>query len=318
MTREPLIRHLYTADPSAHVIEGKLYIFPSHDRDIETQDNDNGDQYDMNDYHVFQMDSVDGPVQDLGCVFRLEDVPWASKQLWAPDAAWVGKTLYFYFPARDQDGIFRIGVATAPDPRGPYTIAPQPIPGSFSIDPCVFVDEGQAYLLFGGLWGGQLEKWATGRFEPAGLEPPATAPALCPKIVPLQRSMVEFNGAPRDLVIVDESGEPLRAGDEERRYFEGPWLHRRGGLYYLSYSTGTTHKIVYGTSTSPWGPFQWRGIILPPVVGWTTHHSIVEFQGRWWLFYHDCSLSGGVNHKRSIKMAPLEYGTDGSILPIEP
>jgi hypothetical protein len=119
-------------------------------------------------------------------------------------------------------------------------------------------------------------------------------------------------------VIVDESGMPLKAGDEERRYFEGPWMHKRGGLYYLSYSTGTTHKIVYATSASPHGPYQFRGTILPPVVGWTTHHCIVEFEGRWWLFYHDSTLSGGLDHKRCVKVAPLEYGPDGSILPIQP
>jgi len=318
MSREPLITHLYTADPSAHVIQGKLYIFPSHDRDIDTLDNDNGDQYDMNDYHVFEMESSAGPVKDLGCVLTLDDVPWASKQLWAPDAAWLGNTLYFYFPARDRDGIFRIGVATAPGPAGPYTPRPQPMTGSFSIDPCVFVDGGAAYLSFGGLWGGQLEKWTTGEFRADGVEIAPHSPALCPQIARLAPSMVEFAEPPRDLVIVDEHGRPLEAGDEDRRYFEGPWMHKRNGLYYFSYSTGTTHKIVYATSTSPYGPFQWRGTILPPVIGWTTHHSIVEFEGRWWLLYHDCSLSGGVNHKRSVKMAPLEYGADGSILPIEP
>lgn len=319
MMRQPLVRHLYTADPSAHVFDGKLYLYPSHDRDIETIDNDNGDQYDMNDYHVFEMESANGPVLDLGALLKLEDIPWASKQLWAPDAAQVGGRVYFYFPARDAEGVFRIGVATAPSPRGPYRAEPRPIEGSFSIDPCSFVDDdGAAYLSFGGLWGGQLEKWTTGRFCADGTGPAAEAPALCPKIARLNPNMLEFAEAPRDLVIVDEAGQPLRAGDEDRRYFEGPWMHRRGGLYYFSYSTGTTHKIVYATSDSPYGPFTFRGTILPPVLGWTTHHSIVEFQGKWWLFYHDCTLSGGVNHKRCVKMAPLDYGPDGSILPIEP
>jgi beta-xylosidase len=319
-----LVRHIYTADPSAHVIDDRLYIFPSHDRDIETEDNDNGDQYAMEDYHVLEMTAGDLPpgtvgARDLGCVFGLADVPWASKQLWAPDAAWVGGKLYFYFPARDKEGIFRIGVATAPGPAGPYTVHPQPMAGTFSIDPCVFVDaDGAAYLSFGGLWGGQLEKWATGKFVPGAEGPGAAAPALCPKVVRLAADMVTLAEAPRDLVITDEAGHPLKAGDEARRYFEGPWMHRRGDLYYFSYSTGTTHQIVYATSTSPYGPFTFRGTILPPVVGWTTHHSIVEYQGKWWLFYHDSSLSGGVNHKRCVKVAPLEYGSDGSILPITP
>jgi beta-xylosidase len=319
LNRDPLVRHIYTADPSAHVIGDRLYVFPSHDRDIDTVDNDNGDQYDMNDYHVLELDSMDGPARDLGVVLKLDDVPWASKQLWAPDAAWVNDRLYFYFPARDHDGVFRIGVATAPGPQGPYQANPLPIEGTFSIDPCVFVDDDRsAYLTFGGLWGGQLEKWTTGRYNPEGQGPAPDQPALCPKIALLAPSMDALAEAPRDLVITDAHGKPLLAGDEDRRYFEGPWMHKRGDLYYFSYSTGTTHKIVYATSKSPYGPFEWRGTILPPVLGWTTHHSIVEFKGRWWLFYHDCSLSGGVNHKRSVKVAPLDYGPDGSILPVEP
>ncbi len=318
MKREPLVTHMYTADPSAHVFDGKLYVFPSHDRDIEIEDNDNGDQYDMNDYHVFEMTSMKTPVKDLGCVLKLEDVAWASKQLWAPDAARRDGKLYFYFPARDKQGIFRIGVATAPGPAGPYKAQPRPIQGSFSIDPCVYTEGGDAYMAFGGLWGGQLEKWVSGTFDPNGKEPSAVAPAVCPKIVRLDDSWLEFGESPHDLVIVDENGSALKAGDEDRRYFEGPWIHKYNGLYYFSYSTGTTHKIVYATSKSIYGPYQWRGTILPPVLGWTTHHSIVEFEGRWWLFYHDSSLSGGINHKRSMKVAPLEYGADGSILPIEP
>lgn len=319
MNRQPLLTHIYTADPSAHVFDGKLYVFPSHDRDIEIEDNDNGDQYAMDDYHVLEMTSMQSPARDLGCVLKLADVPWASKQLWAPDAARVKGTLYFYFPARDKDGIFRIGVATAPGPAGPYTARPEPIKGSFSIDPCSFVDDdGAAYLSFGGLWGGQLEKWTTGTFRADGSGPSPDSPALCPKIARLTTDMLEFAEAPRDLVIVDENGAPLKAGDEDRRYFEGPWMHKRGDTYYFSYSTGTTHKIVYATSKSPYGPFLFRGTILPPVLGWTTHHSIVEFEGRWWLFYHDCSLSQGVNHKRCVKVAPLDYAADGSILPIEP
>jgi len=215
MNRSPLVRHIFTADPSAHVINNRLYVFPSHDRDIETEDNDNGDQYAMEDYHVLEMTTMEGPARDLGCVLKLADVPWASKQLWAPDAAWVGGKLYFYFPARDKDGIFRIGVATAPGPAGPYTVSPQPIAGTFSIDPCVFVDEDNAaYLSFGGRWGGQLEQWATGRFAPGAEGPPAGSPALCPKVARLAPTMTDLAEAPRDLVIVDENGQPLKAGDE--------------------------------------------------------------------------------------------------------
>lgn len=89
-------------------------------------------------------------------------------------------------------------------------------------------------------------------------------------------------------------------------------MHRCADTYYLSYSTGDTHRIVYATSTDPYGPFTYHGKILDPVPGWTTHHSIVEHNGQWWLFHHDASLSGK-DHLRCVKVKPLELGTDHSI-----
>ena len=83
--RRPLVNDLYTADPSAHVFNGKIYIYPSHDEDIDVESNDNGDQYDMKDYHVYEMKDTETYPRDCGCVFTLDDVKWASKQLWAPD-----------------------------------------------------------------------------------------------------------------------------------------------------------------------------------------------------------------------------------------
>ena len=319
MSKPPLITHLYTADPSAHVFEGKIYIYPSHDLDLETVDNDLGDQYAMTDYHVFSQDHPEAPATDLGEVLHMRVVPWASKQFWAPDAAFANNRYYLYFPARDRAGVFRIGVATSPKPAGPFVAEKEPIPGSFSIDPCAFRDDdGTFYLYFGGLWGGQLQSWQGDEFNEKGEEPALEAAALNPKFARLNSDMLSFVCPPKDLQIVDESGEPLKSGDHERRYFEGPWMHKYNGLYYLSYSTGNTHLIVYATGTSPEGPFTYRGRILTPVVGWTTHHSIVEHGGRWWLYYHDSSLSGGTNHKRCVKVQELFYAADGSIVTLDP
>lgn len=171
---QPLVTHLFTADPSAHVFEGKIYIYPSHDLDHDGPDNDNGDQYAMEDYHVLSIDSFDAAVVDHGEVLHLKDVRWASKQLWAPDAAYKNNMYYLFFPARDHEGIFRIGVATSTTPAGTFTPEPDYIAGSFSIDPAVFVDEDdKSYIYFGGLWGGQLEKWQNGVFEPGAEGPNA-------------------------------------------------------------------------------------------------------------------------------------------------
>ena len=273
----------------------------------------------MVDYHVFSMDRMGGPVKDHGIAFQLSDIPWASKQLWAPDAAYKNGKYYFYFPARDKEGIFRIGVAVSERPEGPFKPEAQPIAGSYSIDPCCLVDDdGRAYLAFGGIWGGQLQKWRTGKFDPNGREPADNEPAIGPRVAELTDDMKSFKGDGSEIQILDEKGQPLRAGDHDRRYFEAPWLHKRNGLYYLSYSTGNTHYLVYATGTNPRGPFTYRGRFLEPVIGWTTHHSIIDFNGKSYLFHHDSSLSNGKNHLRCLKVKELIYGPDGSIAQIKP
>ena len=324
----PLISHLYTADPSAHVFEGRVYIYPSHDRETDIQFNDNGDQYDMADYHVFSTDSLDpaAPVVDHGVVLRAEDVPWVSKQLWAPDAATKDGKYYLYFPARDKQGIFRIGVAVGDKPEGPFAPDPEPIRGSYSIDPAVFVDDdGEAYLYFGGLWGGQLQCYQGGNdvFDAAwqGPKEPSGdgAAALGARVGRLTGDMRQFADEVHEVVILaPETGARIAADDHDRRFFEAAWMHKRDGLYYFSYSTGDTHYLCYATSTSPMGPFTYGGRMLEPVLGWTTHHSVVEFKGRWWLFHHDCEISKGVSHLRNVKVQEIFYDKDGKIVSEKP
>ena len=272
--RTPLVTHMFTADPSAHVFNGKIYIYPSHDIPHNGEDNDNGDEYQMRDYHVLSMDSLDSECVDNGLALSEKDVPWVSEQMWAPDAAYKNGKYYLYFPARDKEGNFRLGVAESDSPVGPFTPDDNYIPGSYSIDPAVMVEGDEAYIYYGGLWGGQLEKWQTGEFVPDAVGPSGDEPALGPMFAVLSEDMKSFKSTPQMLRILDENGEPIKAGDEERRYFEAPWLHKYNGKYYLSYSTGTTHYIVYATSDSPVGPFTYGGRIMEPVIGWTTHHSL--------------------------------------------
>lgn len=317
---QPLISHIYTADPSAHVFEGKLYIYPSHDLEHNGPDNDDsGDQYMMEDYHILSMDDVHSPCVDNGEALHKKDIPWVGQQMWAPDAAYKNGTYYLFFPAKDKEGIFHIGAACSKNPAGPFTAEPNYIPGSFSVDPAVFTDDdGKTYMYFGGLWGGQLEKWQTGEYIAEAEGPSGEEPALGPMVAELSEDLLTFKEQPGEIKILDENGKPLAAGDEDRRYFEGPWLHKYNGYYYLSYSTGTTHFLVYAVSKNPKGPFTYKGRILEPVIGWTTHHSIVQFKDKWYLFYHDSSLSGGVNHKRCVKYTELKYNEDGTIQTILP
>jgi hypothetical protein len=316
---QPVVTHIYTADPSAHVFDGKLYIYPSHDIDAGIPFNDLGDHFAMEDYHVLRLDSPTGQAVDCGVALHVKDVAWAERQMWAPDAATKDGKYYLYFPAKRADGIFQIGVAVGDRPEGPFKPEPKAIEGSYSIDPAVFGDDdGAFYMYFGGIWGGQLQKYRNNVYGANNEEPADDEPALGPRVARLTPDMKEFAEAPREVMILDEGGKPLRAGDHDRRFFEASWLHKYRGKYYFSYSTGNTHFLCYAIGDNPYGPFTYQGKILEPVVGWTTHHSICEFQGKWYLFYHDSILSNGVTHLRSVKVTELQYDANGRIVPIRP
>ncbi len=322
---QPLVKHIYTADPSAHVFNGKIYIYPSHDIDAGDAFDDLGSHFAMEDYHVLSMDSPDSVATDHGTALRVQDVAWADKQMWAPDANEKDGKFYLFFPAKDHAGIFRIGVAVGDSPTGPFVPQPEAIKNSFSIDPAVFKDaDGSYYMYFGGIWGGQLQRWRTGTFNNEQPESPLAhlpgddEPALCAKVAKLTNDLLEFAEAPKDVVILDEKGQPLLQGDTDRRFFEASWMHVYKGTYYFSYSTGDTHYLCYATGDNPYGPFTYAGRILEPVVGWTSHHSICEFAGKWYLFYHDSSLSKGVTHLRCVKVTELTYDATGKINTILP
>ncbi|NRT16419.1 beta-xylosidase [Flavobacterium sp. 28A] len=316
---QPLIKHMYTADPSAHVFNGKIYIYPSHDIEAGIPFNDNGDHFGMEDYHVISMDSPTGEAKDNGLALHVKDVPWAERQMWAPDAATKGGKYYLYFPAKRANGIFQIGVAISDSPVGPFIAEPEAIEGSYSIDPAVFCDDdGSYYMYFGGIWGGQLQSYRNNSYDVNHKEPVGDELALNPIMAKLSADMKSFDESVKELVILDENGKPLLAGDNDRRFFEASWMHKYNGKYYFSYSTGDTHFICYATGDNPYGPFTYQGRILNPVIGWTSHHSICEFEDKWYLFYHDSSLSEGVTHLRSVKVAEITYDENGKIQTLDP
>ena len=223
-----------------------------------------------------------------------------------------------YFPLKDQTDIFRIGVAVADKPEGPFIAQPDPMKGSYSIDPAILDDgDGNYYMYFGGLWGGQLQRYKNNKALECAEFPADNEPAIPSRIAKLADNMLEFAEEPRPVVILDENGKPLTAGDNNRRFFEASWVHKYNGKYYFSYSTGDTHQLCYAIGDNPYGPFTYQGVILTPVVGWTTHHAICEFQGKWYLFHHDSVPSGGRTWLRSLKVCELEYNADGSIKTIE-
>jgi hypothetical protein len=310
---QPLVSHIYTADPSAHVFNGRIYIYPSHDTATGTPENDNGDHFNMMDFHILSMDSVGGPVTDHGVALDIKNIPWAGRQLWAPDAAFANNTYYLYFPVKDKKDVFHIGVATSSKPEGPFVAEKEPIKGSYSIDPCVFKDDdGKFYLYFGGIWGGQLQRWNKSKYDSAGALRKPDEAAILPRMARLNSDMKEFAEPVTAIKLVDEKGNAFLEKDNDKRFFEAAWMHKYKGKYYFSYSTGDTHNICYAIGDSPYGPFTYKGILLKPVEGWTNHHSIIEKDGQWFLFYHDVQLSGKT-HLRNVKVTTLHYNEDGTI-----
>ena len=319
----------YMADPSANVFNDRLYIYPSHDRDSGEAFDDDGGHFQMRDYHVLSLDDVaNGEITDHGVILDVDQVEWAEKQMWDNDVIEKNGKYYLVFSAKDYNGVFHLGVAVADKPEGPFIPEPYPIRGSFSIDPCLFKDDdGTIYCYYGGLWGGQLQWYgltpqASANEEGVVMGPapdkktpmflPADSPAVPSLMAKMSDDMLQFAEAPHPVVILDANGEPLKASDPHR-FFEASWMHKHNGKYYFSYSTGDSHYLCYAIGDSPYGPFTFKGVILDPVVGWTTHHSIVKFKDEWFLFYHDCVPSNDTTWLRSLKVQKLYYNDDGTI-----
>jgi len=310
---QPLVSHIYTADPSAHVFNGRIYIYPSHDTATGTKEDDLGSHFDMRDYHVLSMDAVGGTVTDHGVALDIKNVPWAGRQMWAPDAAFANGKYYLYFPVKNKQDVFQIGVAVSDKPEGPFTAEAEPIKNSYSIDPCVFKDDdGKFYMYFGGIWGGQLQRWNNNKYDSAAKNRVAGDAAVLPRMAKLNADMKSFAETVKEIKLLGQDGKELGEKDNDKRFFEGTWVFKKNGKYYFTYSTGDTHYLCYATGNNPYGPFTYQGVLLNPVEGWTNHHSVIEANGKWWLFYHDTQLSGKT-HLRNVKVTELKFNDDGSI-----
>lgn len=302
------------ADPSVHVFNDKLYIYPSHDWDSGAAFDDDGGHFEMKDYHVLTLTDIENEeATDCGKILDLQDIPWAGRQMWDNDVVEKDGKYYLIFSAKDKNDVFHLGVAVADRPEGPFKPQPDPIRGSYSIDPCVFKDDdGSIYVYFGGLWGGQLQRYKDNKAIGKEYLPEGDEPALPSRVVKMTDDVLQFAEEPKPVLVVDDNGEPLKASDPHR-FFEASWMHKCNGKYYFSYSTGDTHMLCYAVGDNPYGPFTYKGVVLEPVVGWTTHHSIVQYKGKWYLFHHDCVPSNDITWLRSLKVLELDVNADGEI-----
>lgn len=288
--QNPIIRNQFSADPSARVFNGKVYVYPSHDI-LAQEGKGRPGWFCMEDYHVFSStDMTDWT--DHGVIVSQEKVPWANPKgyaMWAPDCIYRNGKYYFYFPAPAGDTAygrgFSIGVAIADKPEGPFIPQPTPIKGVHGIDPNPFIDkDGQAYLY-----------WAGGRIFGAKLK----------------ENMVELASEPQVIGEIPNKG-----------LVEGPYLFERNGLYYMTYPhvANKIERLEYAIASNPLGPFKYGGVVMDesPMNCWTNHQSFIEFNGQWYLFYHQNAYSPRFDKNRSICTDSLFFNADGTMQKVIP
>ncbi|MDR1602941.1 MAG: family 43 glycosylhydrolase [Tannerella sp.] len=291
--QNPFVRDQFTADPTARVFEGKVYVYPSHD--IPSPVERLREWFCMADYHVFSSENLTDWT-DHGVIVSQDNIPWVNPEgysLWAPDCIERDGKYYFYFPAPAKDTLvgrgMMTGVAISDRPYGPFIPQAEPIKGTSGIDPCTLIDkDGQAYIYwagFGGLLGAKLKD-----------------------------NMLELASEP---VVIQE----LPAVDKGLK--EGPFVFERNGIYYFTFpwvKNNTTELLAYAMGDNPLGPFEMKGEIMDesPTGCWTNHHSIIEYNGQWYLFYHHNDLSPGFDKNRSIRVDSLFFNPDGTIRKVIP
>ncbi|MBR4242847.1 MAG: family 43 glycosylhydrolase [Bacteroidaceae bacterium] len=308
VAQNPVIRDQYTADPTARVFGGRVYLYPSHD--IFPPQGQRQDWFCMADYHVFSSENLTDWT-DHGVIVSQEQVPWGKADgysMWAPDCVEKQGRYYFYFPNGPKSGRgFAIGVAVADRPEGPFTLEPEPIRGVSGIDPCVLVDrDGKAYIYWSGMGirGAQLKD-----------------------------NMKELAGELREITPPHREGQPqmpkMLVGGEEMKglpegFKEGPFAFRRGDWYYLTFpwvrKEKGTETLAYAMSRSPLGPWDFKGLIMQEHANgcWTNHHSLVEYRGEWFLFYHHNDYSPRDDKRRSVCIDRVSFNTDGTIREVTP
>ena len=290
--QNPIIRDQFSADPSALVVGDRVYVFPSHDIPAP-DDYGRKDWFCMADYHVFSSsDLMDWT--DHGKIVDQKNVEWvnsATYSMWAPDCKEHNGKYYFYFPAMQKVregqrfGGYRIGVATANRPEGPYRVMREPIEGPNGIDPCIFKDDdGTGYLV-----------WPSRGFTIGKLNDDWTS-------LSGERHQVE-NTPTKGLI-------------------EGPYLFKANGYYYMTFpwARNNTEVLAYCMSKNVFGPYEFKGVFFEEHANgcWTNHHSIINFKGQWYVFYHCNHYSPSMDKRRSVCVDSLFFNEDGTIRMVKP
>ncbi|WP_327650558.1 family 43 glycosylhydrolase [Micromonospora zamorensis] len=280
----PIVQHIYTADPAPLVHNGRVYLYTGHDEDGSTY-------FTMREWRVWSSaDMVNWT--DHGSPMSLSTFAWADANAWAGQVIARNGKFYWYVPVRQRsNGQMVIGVGVADSPTGPFRDAiGRPLVGNNEIDPSVFIDDdGQAYLYWGnpGLW-----------------------------YVKLNSDMISYSGSATRITLTT-AGFGTRTGNASRPtlYEEGPWVFKRNGLYYNVFAAECCSEfIAYSTAPGPTGPWTYRGTIMPRQGGsFTNHAGVIDFNGGSYFFYHNGALPGGGGYTRSVAVEKFSYNSNGTI-----
>ncbi|MBR4363597.1 MAG: family 43 glycosylhydrolase, partial [Prevotella sp.] len=300
MAQNPIITDLFSADPTARVFNNKVYVYPSHD--ILPPEGQRQDWFCMEDYHVFSSENLT-EWTDHGMIVTQNKVPWVrpnSYSMWAPDCVYRNGKYYFYFPSSPASGGgFAVGVAIADNPEGPFVPVAEPIKGVNGIDPCVLqASDGNAYIFWGN---GRCAKLKENMIELADDNP---------------KEKVKWGNREMEMIGVNcLQGLPNRQA-------EGPFAFEYNGNYYLTYPyvRENTEVLGYAMSKNPMGPYEYKGLIMAEHANgcWTNHHSIINYKGQWYLFYHHNDLSPKDDKRRSVCIDKLFFNPDGTIQEVKP
>ncbi|WBB71882.1 family 43 glycosylhydrolase [Micromonospora sp. WMMD1128] len=280
----PIVQHIYTADPAPLVYNGRVYLYTGHDEDNSTW-------FTMKEWRVWSSDDMVNWT-DHGSPLNLATFSWAKQDAWAGQAIYRNGKFYWYVPMVVRaTGQMGIGVAVSDSPTGPFRDAiGRPLVSNGEIDPTVFIDDdGQAYLYWGNpkLW-----------------------------YVKLNSDMISYSGSPTQIPLTT-AGFGTRTGDANRPtlYEEGPWVYKRNNLYYNVFAAKCCSEFIgYSTAPGPTGPWTYRGTVMPTQgSSFTNHPGIVDFKGGSYFFYHNGALPGGGGFTRSVAVEKFSYGSDGSI-----
>jgi len=290
--QNPIIRDAFTSDPAPLVYKGTVYLYTGHDEDKGNV------FYKMNDWRCYTSKDMKNWTFH-GSLLSYKDFKWAKGDAWASQVIEKKGKFYWYVAIQHNDTKpgKAIGVAVADSPLGPFkdakgsaVVTEEMTPSKTpwdDIDPTVFTEKDGTTWIC----------WGNTNCYLAKLKP----------------NMVELDGPIQRI--------PLPY------YVEGPWLHKRKNLYYLTYASFAGKKgsedISYATAPSIAGPWTPRGLLTGCAANsFTIHPGIIEFKKQWYLFYHNGKLTlpdgeTGASFRRSVCVDRLYYNKDGTMKPVE-